>query len=103
MRAFALTLPEAHAGAHQGGPDLRVCNKIFATLPVGTGRVHLKTTPAHLGLLLQRDPDVFRDVWGGRWVGVRLDGIDADELRQLVTDAYCLVAPKRLAKAFDPQ
>ena len=52
---------------------------------------------------MERDPDVFRDVWGGRWVGVRLDGIDADELRQLVTDAYCLVAPKRLAKAFDPQ
>jgi hypothetical protein len=97
VRAFCLTLPEVHEGAHQGGPDLRVRNKIFATLPPGAGRVHLKTTPAVLALLLARDPGVFSDLWGGRWVGVRLDAIAAAEVRQLVTDAWRLVAPKKLA------
>ncbi|HET6765691.1 MAG TPA: MmcQ/YjbR family DNA-binding protein [Longimicrobiaceae bacterium] len=101
VRAFALTLPEAHEGAHQGGPDLRVRNKIFATLPVGTGRVHLKVAPAHLPLLIQRDPDVFSDVWAGRWAGVRLDAADPAEVRQLLIDAYRLVAPKRLCDSLD--
>jgi len=97
VRAFALSLPEAHAGAHQGGPDLRVRNKIFATLPVGTGRVHMKVAPAHLPLLIQRDPDVFSDVWAGKWAGVRLDAADPAEVRQLLIDAYRLVAPAKLA------
>jgi hypothetical protein len=101
VRAFALTLPEAHEGAHQGGPDLRVRNKIFATLPTGTGRVHLKVAPAHLPMLVARAPDVFTSLWGGRAVGVRLDAIDPAELRQLVVDAYRLVAPKRLGDSVE--
>lgn len=34
------------------------------------------------------------------WIGVRLDvpGIDWDEARMLVTDAYCCIAPKKLAQ-----
>jgi hypothetical protein len=101
VRAFALTLPEAHAGAHQGGPDLRVRNKIFATLPVGTGRVHLKALPAHVGMLIERDPQVFSDVWAGKWVGVRLDAAHPAEVRQLLVDAYRLVAPNRLADSLE--
>jgi predicted DNA-binding protein (MmcQ/YjbR family) len=36
------------------------------------------------------------------WVGVRLDvDVDLDELRQIVTDSYRLVAPKTLVKLVD--
>jgi hypothetical protein len=40
---------------------------------------------------------------GGRgWIGVRLDlPIDWDEVTDLVTDAYRMVAPKRLVAQFD--
>jgi hypothetical protein len=36
-----------------------------------------------------------------RWVCVRLATIDADEMRELVTDAWRMVVPKRVAAALD--
>jgi hypothetical protein len=32
-------------------------------------------------------------------VGVELDRVDAAELRELIVEAYCLAAPKKLAAA----
>jgi hypothetical protein len=37
------------------------------------------------------------------WLIVRLDAIDADELRELVLDAWRMVVPKKLASASDDQ
>jgi hypothetical protein len=37
------------------------------------------------------------------WLVVRLDAIDADELRELVFDAWRMVVPKKLAVASDEQ
>jgi hypothetical protein len=40
----------------------------------------------------------FRAEWGRNVVGVVLDdGTDWEELRELLTDSYCLQAPRRLA------
>jgi hypothetical protein len=36
-----------------------------------------------------------------RWVCVRPAAIDADEMRELVTDAWRMVVPKRVAAALD--
>jgi hypothetical protein len=36
-----------------------------------------------------------------RWVCVRLDAIDVDELQELLVDAWRMCVPKRLAAAFD--
>ncbi len=96
-RLFALSLPEAHEHAHFGRPDLRVRNKIFATLPEDGRSVNLKTTPASLDELVSIAPETFRDVWGGRWVGVDLATVDPAFLRELITEAWRLAAPKRLA------
>jgi hypothetical protein len=76
VRAFALSLPEAHEHAHFGRPDIRVRNKIFATLPEDGRTVNLKTTPLGLDLLIGADPAAYRDAWGGRWVGVELARAD---------------------------
>jgi hypothetical protein len=35
------------------------------------------------------------------WVLVRLNAIDATEMRQLVLDAWRMVVPKRVAAAYD--
>ena len=45
------------------------------------------------------DPEVYRDVWGGRWVGVTLERVEADALRALIVDAWRLAAPRALARA----
>jgi hypothetical protein len=36
-----------------------------------------------------------------RWVQVRLDAIDADELRELLIDAWRMVVPKKVAAAYE--
>jgi hypothetical protein len=97
VRALALSLPEAQEASHMGRPDLRVGNRIFATLPEDGRTVNLKTTPTGLDMLLRSDPKTFRDVWGGRWVGVDLERVDPIELAALLLEAYCLAAPRRLA------
>lgn len=100
VRAFALTLPEATSGAHHGREDVRVRNKIFATLPED-GSLVLKTTPENLDALLRADPEIFRRVWGERWVGVALSSLDIDFLKELVVDAWKAAAPKTLVRAFE--
>jgi len=65
-------------------------------LPKEGGIVVLKTTPVNLDALLSADAEAFRDAWRGRWVGVRLDRVTLPVLRDLLADAWRLVAPKRL-------
>ena len=38
-----------------------------------------------------------------RWLVVRLDAIDRDELRELVFDAWRMVVPKKLASLSDDE
>src|SRR5687768_25102 len=98
-RALALTLPEAHEASHVGTPDLRTRGKIFATLSSAGHTVNIKTTPVNLDALVQADAKTYRDVWGGRWVGVDLTRITRTELRDLLLAAWTLAAPRSLVRA----
>lgn len=100
VRHFALSLPEAHESSHFGRPDLRVRNKIFATLPEDGRTVNLKTTAVDFDLLLKADPECYLAVWGVRWVGVVLERVEPDVLRQMLVEAWCLAAPRGLAARF---
>lgn len=100
VRRLALTLPESHESSHFGRPDLRVRKKVFATLPEGGKTVNLKTTPANLDLLRRLDPETYLDVWDGRWVGVVLDRIEPETLREMLVEAWCLAAPKSLVTRY---
>ena len=97
VRRLALQLPEAVEGSHFDHPDFRVRNKIFATLPPDGLTAGLKATPVNIDALVSADADTYRDLWGGRWLGVRLDHVTLSVLRELLRDAWCLAAPKRLA------
>jgi hypothetical protein len=85
-----------------GHADLRVRNKVFASLPNDSRMVAIKTTPENLDALCRIDPRAFRDVWGGRWVGVTLERVSAPVLRQLLVEAWSLTAPKSLVAAAKP-
>jgi hypothetical protein len=98
VRRLALALPDTIESFAQ--PDFRVRNKIFATLPDAAHIVCLKTTPANLDALVAADPETFSNEWRGRWLRVRLDRITAPMLAELLFDAWSLVAPKALAKAY---
>lgn len=99
VRRFSLGLPETGEQSHFGRPDLRVRGKIFATLPEDGRTVNLKTTPIGLDMLLRSDAETYRDAWGGRWVGIELSRVDPGELRELIVEAFCLAAPKKVAAA----
>jgi hypothetical protein len=74
----------------------------------GDGRIALecKAAPGQNTSLVASDPDrFFLPMYMAHhgWVGLYLDvgRIDWQEVRELVTDAYLLIAPKRLAQQFE--
>ena len=70
----------------------------------GDGRVAIccKVSPGEQDMLIRHDPErFFMPAYLGAkgWIGLRIDlpRIDWDEVQQLVTDSYRMVAPKLLA------
>lgn len=103
VRRLALSLPETEEKSHFDQPDFRIRNKIFATLSTDRERSYLKVTRDDMLALSQNDPETFTaQPWGAScWLGVQLDRVDVDELRELIVEAWRGVAPKRLVQAFD--
>ncbi len=97
IRALALALPEAQEAMQLGRPTFRVKGKKFLALPEDSGSVHLRTSAERLGALIASDPETYKDVWGGRWVGVDLARVNPDRLLDLIFEAWRQAAPKRLA------
>jgi hypothetical protein len=79
-----------------GHPDFRVRNKIFATLSADETQVNVKIDPANLDALLRSSPDLFRDVWAGRWIGMDVARVHEQTLHELLEDAWRLTAPRSL-------
>lgn len=101
FRRMALALPEAVEGSHQGHPDFRVREKIFATLNADESAGHVQCDPVDLDLLVRTNPAVFRDAWGGRWLGIDLAQVTEAEVLALLEDAWLSVAPKALAASYE--
>jgi hypothetical protein len=99
--ALALALPEAAQASHFGNPDFRVRNKIFAGLDSGAERGSLKVRSEIQRLLVSARPQAFvpaAGAWGNSgWTYVMLEHVELDEVRELVADAWRLIAPARLA------
>ena len=105
IRALALALPEAHEVLTWGDhPTFRVRGKIFAILAADERSVRLKATREAQAALVGSEPETFflpSHVARFGWVGVDLDRVDPEELRELVEEAWRLTAPKRTVRAFD--
>lgn len=108
VRKICLSLPEAHEVEAWGEPTFRVRNKLFAMYAApnnhhGGGRPSLwiKSTHVNQDLLIQADADRYFSppyVGPSGWVGMYLDKKpDWRVLSEIVRDAYCLTAPKKLA------
>ena len=99
LRRMALALPEVAEKSHFGSADFRVRNKIFAGLPAEK-RGYVKLAPEAQAMLLDARPNAFSPAVGawGRlgWTYVELPQVEVGELRELLAEAFRLVAPKRL-------
>ncbi|WP_117215814.1 MmcQ/YjbR family DNA-binding protein [Allorhizocola rhizosphaerae] len=87
-----------------GHPTLRVNNKMFASGVSGSKTMTVKAAKEEQEALLAQSPDVYSfAAYVGRfgWVEVNLSKVDADELRELVTEAWRRTAPKKLVKEYD--
>ncbi|MER8186540.1 MmcQ/YjbR family DNA-binding protein [Kitasatospora sp. NPDC094015] len=104
FRKMALALPEAHEEPTWEQVTLRVGRKIFAMGRPESGNVCVKATKEEQAELLAAAPEVYSFApYVGRhgWVLVALAGVGREELRELLTDAWRGVAPKRLHAQVD--
>jgi hypothetical protein len=104
VRTIALGLPEAEERETWGDPTFRVRDKIFVILRADGKRASLKATRDEQRAVVSENPNVFylpEYVARHGWIGVRLPNVDPEEMRELITEAWRLTAPKRLVKAFD--
>ncbi|GAA2070165.1 MmcQ/YjbR family DNA-binding protein [Actinomadura alba] len=97
-------LPEVQQSEGGEWTALKVRGKGFGYLWERTETVGLKATIEEQIALVAERPEVFEPQFtAGRfgWVVVHLAKIDADELLELVTEAWCLTAPKGLVEAHE--
>lgn len=103
---LALSLPEAVESSHHGTRDFRVNSKVFATLgnPDAEWGV-IKLTPELQDSFVEVLPEAFIPVpggWGERgYTRVRLEQASEREIGSALTQAWKLVAPKRLIHRLD--
>ncbi len=92
-------LAEVQRSSGQQYETFRVRGKVFGYYWPRTQTVGLKQTLSEQLALVAERPDVFEvqfTAGGFGWVVVHLEGIEADELRELVFEAWRLSAPEDL-------
>jgi predicted DNA-binding protein (MmcQ/YjbR family) len=107
LRKLCLSLPEAYEQETWGEATFRVRKKIFAMASVQGARVSTSmkaNREDHQALVAQGDPFFLPSYVGSKgWIGIDLGSarVDWDEVRELVTESYRLIAPKRLSATLD--
>src|SRR5262245_63524955 len=97
LRALCLSMPGAEEKSHIGKPDFRVNNKIFAGLTETAGRGYFKARAELREELAASRSGAFapaQGAWGrSGWTYVELSKVELETLRELIADAWKLVAP----------
>ena len=104
VRRMALALPETIEQETWGTPTFRVRKKIFVMFSDEQREAWVKSTHDEQRALTQMDPETFfvpPYVGPSGWIGVRFRTVDRDEMRELITEAWRMTAPKRLVSTFD--
>jgi hypothetical protein len=104
LRTICLGLPDAYEQQAWAGTRWCVRKRSFAHVltldsPVGPSTVlWFRSSGAELAALRASGHPFFRPGWGDNVVGMVLDGTtDWGEVAELLTESYCIMAPKKLA------
>jgi len=106
VRRMALALPDTVEQETWGTPTFRVRKKIFVMFSDEQREAWVKSTHDEQRALTQMDPETFfvpPYVGPSGWIGVRFRSVDRDEMRELITEAWRMTAPKRLVSSFDEE
>jgi hypothetical protein len=104
VRSFALTLPRTTEAVVRGRLKFRVGRIVYVAFSHDETVMGFAFPKDWRDTLVSSEPEKFllpsRGDLRYNWVCVRLAAIDADEMRELVLDAWAMVVPKRVAAAY---
>jgi hypothetical protein len=104
VRAFALTLPRAYEAYVRDRAKFRVGQIVFAALSRDETELGFGFPRDQREALVAGEPEKFLMPEPAdlryQWVRCRLAAIDADEMRELVLDAWRMCVPKKVWNAY---
>jgi hypothetical protein len=105
VRAFARALPRTTEVLIHDRVKFRVGRIVYVAFSRDETEMGFAFPKEERELLVESEPGKFLMPTGGdlrwNWVVARVGALDADEMRELVLDAWRMVVPKRVAAAMD--
>ena len=102
--AFARTLPRTNEGLVRGRIKFRIGRIVYLSLSRDGSTMGFAFPKYLREALVHSDPEKFslpgKSDMRYHWAQVRLVAIDADEMRELVEDAWAFCVPKRVAEEY---
>ena len=102
FRAWALSFPEATEEPHFEKTSFRIKKKIFATYDEVNKRACVKLSEMDQHLFSQPDKTTIYALpnkWGKQgWTLIEMKQVKGEMFLEVLTTAYCEVAPKKLAE-----
>jgi hypothetical protein len=104
VRAFASELPRSYEAFVHGRVKFRVGRIVYLAFSRDEATMGFAFPKEWRTGLVEGDPDKFLMPSAGdlryNWVDVRMAAIDADEMRELVLDAWAFVVPPSVADTY---
>ena len=105
VRAVALTLPRTTEALVRGRVKFRVGRIVYLAFSRDESVMGFAFPKDWRDALVESEPDKFMlpapSDLRYNWVLVRLSAVDEQEMRELVLDAWRMVVPKKLSRAYD--
>lgn len=107
IQQTALSFPETSESPHFEKTSFRVKKKIFATYTAQKNQLSLKLSEIYQDVFAAMSRGAIYAVpnkWGKQgWTILELEKLEAELVVDALTNAYCEVAPKKLADQIRPQ
>lgn len=104
VRAFASSLPRSSEGLVRGQVKFRIGRIVWLALSRDGSTMGFAFPKELRAALVEAEPQKFslpsRSDMRYHWAHVSLPAIDADEMRELVEDAWAFCVPKRVAEEY---
>ena len=104
VRAVAMALPRTTEGLVRGRVRFRVGQIVYIGFERDETLMGFAFPREWRAAAVEREPGKFVMPTGGnlryKWLLVRLDTLDSDEMRELVVDAWSMVVPQKVIDAY---
>ena len=104
VRRVALALPRAYEALVRDQVKFRVGQLVFVALSRDERTMGVGFPKEQRAAMVAAEPEKFAMPSRGdmryRWIHVRLDALDPDEMRELVVDAWEMCVPARVARDY---